>query len=184
MERKGLQTKDLTLIGLMTALICILGPLSITLPFTPVPISFTNLAIYFVIMVIGWKRWTISYLVYLLLGAVGIPVFSAFSGGVSKLVGPTGGYLVGFIFLTLISGWFLEKFHGKISMYVLGMVLGTAVTYLFGTVWLCIQMHLTFIQGLAAGVLPYLPGDIVKMIAAVIVGSAVRKSMIRMEVFS
>ena len=66
----------LTLIALMAALTCILGPMSITLPFTPVPISFTNLVIYFAVMVIGMKRGTISYLVYLLIGAVGLPVFS------------------------------------------------------------------------------------------------------------
>lgn len=184
MERKELQTKDLTLIGLMTALICILGPLSIALPFTPVPISFTNLAIYFVVMVIGWKRGTISYLVYVLMGAVGFPVFSAFSGGLSKLSGPTGGYLIGFIFLTLISGWFLEKFHGNISMYGVGMILGTTVAYLFGTIWLCMQMNLTFMQGLAVGVLPYIPGDIVKMIVAVFIGSTIRKSVMKMESFS
>lgn len=61
MEKHQLQTKDITIIGLMAALTCILGPLSITLPFTPVPISFTNLAIYFIAMVLGWKRGTISY---------------------------------------------------------------------------------------------------------------------------
>ena len=109
MEQQTMKIQDLTLIALMAALTCILGPMSITLPFTPVPISFTNLVIYFAVMVIGMKRGTISYLVYLLIGAVGLPVFSGFSGGLAKLAGPTGGYLVGFIFLALISGFFVEK---------------------------------------------------------------------------
>ena len=99
MRQQTMKIQDLTLIALMAALTCILGPMSIALPFTPVPISFTNLVIYFSIMVIGMKRGTISYLVYLLIGAVGLPVFSGFSGGLAKLAGPTGGYLVGFIFL-------------------------------------------------------------------------------------
>ena len=133
MEQQTMKIQDLTLIALMAALTCILGPMSITLPFTPVPISFTNLVIYFAVMVIGMKRGTISYLVYLLIGAVGLPVFSGFSGGLAKLAGPTGGYLVGFIFLALISGFFVEKFSGNIVMAVIGMVLGTAVTYAFGT---------------------------------------------------
>ena len=137
MEQQTMKIQDLTLIALMAALTCILGPMSITLPFTPVPISFTNLVIYFAVMVIGMKRGTISYLVYLLIGAVGLPVFSGFSGGLAKLAGPTGGYLVGFIFLALISGFFVEKFSGNIVMAVIGMVLGTAVTYAFGTIWLC-----------------------------------------------
>ncbi len=158
------------------------GPMSITLPFTPVPISFTNLVIYFSIMVIGMKRGTISYLVYLLIGAVGLPVFSGFSGGLAKLAGPTGGYLVGFIFLALISGFFAEKFSNNVIMTAIGMVLGTAVTYAFGTIWLCAQMHLTFVQGLYAGVIPYLPGDAAKIVVAIIVGSAVKKAVVKARV--
>ena len=174
MEQQTMKIQDLTLIALMAALTCILGPMSITLPFTPVPISFTNLVIYFAVMVIGMKRGTISYLVYLLIGAVGLPVFSGFSGGLAKLAGPTGGYLVGFIFL--------EKFSGNIVMAVIGMVLGTAVTYAFGTIWLCAQMHLTFVQGLYAGVIPYLPGDAAKIVIAIIVGSAVKKAVVKARV--
>ena len=182
MEQQTMKIQDLTLIALMAALTCILGPMSITLPFTPVPISFTNLVIYFAVMVIGMKRGTISYLVYLLIGAVGLPVFSGFSGGLAKLAGPTGGYLVGFIFLALISGFFVEKFSGNIVMAVIGMVLGTAVTYAFGTIWLCAQMHLTFVQGLYAGVIPYLPGDAAKIVIAIIVGSAVKKAVVKARV--
>ena len=75
------KTKELTLIGLMAALTCIAGPLSLPLPFSPVPISLTNLAIYFSVYILGMKRGTISYLVYLLLGLVGLPVFSAAGHG-------------------------------------------------------------------------------------------------------
>ena len=165
MEQQTMKIQDLTLIALMAALTCILGPMSITLPFTPVPISFTNLVI-----------------VYLLIGAVGLPVFSGFSGGLAKLAGPTGGYLVGFIFLALISGFFTEKFSNNVIMTAIGMILGTAVTYTFGTIWLCAQMHLTFIQGLYAGVIPYLPGDAAKIIVAIIAGSAVKKAVVKARV--
>lgn len=177
MRGQTIKIQDITMIGLMAALICILGPLSITLPFTPVPISFTNLALYFVVMVAGWKRGTISYLVYLLIGAVGLPVFSGFGGGLAKIAGPTGGYLAGFLFLAFISGFFVEKFPNNYLFIALGMILGTAVTYAFGTIWLCGQMHLTFVQGLYAGVIPYLPGDAVKIILGILGGSAVRKSV-------
>ncbi|MBU5458897.1 biotin transporter BioY [Anaerostipes sp. MSJ-23] len=182
MEKQRFQTKDITMIGLMAALTCILGPLSITLPFTPVPISFTNLAIYFTVMVIGMKKGTISYIVYLLLGAAGLPIFSAFTGGVGKLAGPTGGYLVGFIFLALISGWFIDHFHANPLWCVIGMVFGTAVTYAFGTAWLCWQAHLTVAQGLLAGVIPYLPGDAVKIVIAILIGSPVRKAVRQMAI--
>ena len=73
---------------------------------------------------------------------------------------------------------------GKEVPSVIGMIIGTAVTYAFGTLWLCYQMHLTFIQGLYAGVIPYLPGDFIKMIIAVILGSAVKKTVGKMEMTS
>lgn len=98
-------TKRMALIGVMTAVTCILGPFSIPLPFSPVPISFTNLAIYLAAYVLGMKACTISYLIYMLLGMVGVPVFSGFTAGVGKLAGPTGGYLVGFILMALIVGF-------------------------------------------------------------------------------
>ena len=82
------KTYEMTVTALMTAVTCILAPLSI--PIGPVPISFTNLAIYLSLYLLGWKRGTISYLVYLLIGLVGVPVFSGFTGGIGKLAGPTG----------------------------------------------------------------------------------------------
>lgn len=79
------KTKDMVIIGLMAAIICVMGPLSIRLPFTLVPISLTNLAIYFILYVAGTRRTVISYLIYLLIGMCGVPVFSNFSSGVQKL---------------------------------------------------------------------------------------------------
>ncbi len=110
---KKLTTHELALIGLMAAVTCILGPLSLPLPFSPVPISFTNLAIYITVFMLGWKKGCFSYLLYLLIGLIGIPVFSGFSAGIGKLGGPTGGYLIGFIFMAAISGFFIEKFPQK-----------------------------------------------------------------------
>ena len=86
MEKTSTSTRSLSvlqmaLIGVMTAITCILGPLSIHIPGTPVPISFTNLAIYITLYVLGMKAGTISYLIYLLLGVVGLPIFSGFTGG-------------------------------------------------------------------------------------------------------
>ena len=174
---KKMSTRQMTFIALMTAVTCILGPLSIPLPFSPVPISFTNLAIYLSLYVLGLNGATISYLVYLLIGMVGVPVFSGFSGGFGKLAGPTGGYLIGFIFLTLIAGLLMKLFPGNKVMEAVGLVLGTAVCYAFGTAWLCFQAHMSAAAGLAAGVIPYIPGDLVKIAVAMIVGTALRAAL-------
>jgi len=171
---KNIKTMNLTAIGLMTAVICVLGPLSIVIPVSPVPISFAVLAIYMTSILLGMKKGTISLLVYLLIGFAGVPVFSNFTAGPAKLLGPTGGYLIGFIFLALIAGWFVDRFPGSIPMYVLGMVLGTAALYTLGTGWLAYQAGMTFKEALFAGVIPYIPGDVAKMAIAAILAPVIR----------
>lgn len=177
-ETKKLNTKTLTLIGVMTAVICIMGPLSLQLPVSPVPISLGTLAIYFVIYVLGMKKGTISCCIYLLIGFVGIPVFTAFTSGPAKLLGPTGGYLVGYIFMALICGFVVDKTN-NIVLCFLGMLLGTAVLYLFGTIWLAYQADMTFMAALAAGVLPFIIGDLAKIVIAMAAGGQIKKRLRR-----
>ena len=169
-DNQKIRTKQMVLIALMTAVTCVLGPLSIPLPFSPVPISLTNFAIFLAIFVLGMKSGTISFIIYLLLGAIGVPVFSSFRGGLQVLAGPTGGYLIGFIFLALIMGFALEHFDRKLVPRIIGMIIGMAVCYAFGTVWLAKLLSLSFKEGLMMGVIPYLPGDAAKIIIAAIVG--------------
>lgn len=171
--------KQLALVGLMAAVICILGPLALYIPVSPVPISLGMLAIYFVTSVLGMKLGTVSVLIYILLGLAGAPVFTGFTGGPAKLFGPTGGYITGYIFMALICGFFVDKFEKKLPFAFLGMVLGTVACYLFGTVWLGFLMDMTFPQALAAGVLPYIPGDFVKLIFAMTAGHQVRRRLLR-----
>lgn len=178
-ETKGsrrIDTKSITIIGLMAAVTCIMGPLSLSIPVSPVPISLTNLAVYFSIYVLGMKRGTASYIIYLLIGLIGIPVFSSFTSGPAKLLGPTGGYLIGFIFMAIICGFFIDKWNNRLINFV-GMVLGTLVCYAFGTAWLAYQASMGFNAALAAGVIPFIPGDLTKIVIALIVGPEIRKRL-------
>ncbi len=145
------KTYEITMTALMAAVTCILAPLSI--PIGPVPISFTNLAIYLSLYLLGWKKGTISYLIYLLLGLVGLPVFSGFTGGPAKLAGPTGGYIIGFIVMAVIAGLVIDNCH-KPLIQLVGMIAGTIVCYLFGTVWFCIVADSTFKAALGNFLLP------------------------------
>lgn len=176
-----LNVSQIVVIGVMAAVTCILGPFSI--PIGVVPISFTNLAIYLAVYALGCKKGTISYLIYLLIGFIGVPVFSAFSSGPAKLFGPTGGYLIGFIFMALICGLFIDKFAGKYYMHFLGMIIGTVVCYAFGTVWLAYQAGMSFPAALAAGVIPFIPGDLIKIVIAVIAGPQIRKQLVKAQLF-
>ena len=182
---KRLSTRKLVLIALMTAITCIFAPMAIPIPVSPVPISLTNLVIMISIYVLGFKDATISYIVYLLLGLVGLPVFSGFTckltGGLGKLAGPTGGYLIGFIFLALIAGLFVDKFPKNRILAVVGMLIGMAITYIFGTEWLAIQLKMSFVAALSVGVIPYLAGDAVKIIIAIIVGPVLRSRLSHMQ---
>ena len=180
---KKLTTYQLTLTAVMAAVICVLGPISIAIPVSPVPISLASMAVYLAVTVLGMKLGTLSCLIYLLLGLVGIPVFAGGSAGAAKLFGPTGGYLIGYLFLALIAGAFVGRFAENkwknIAFAALGMILGTIVLYALGTAWLAYSAGMDFQAALWAGVIPFIPGDLVKMIIAVLLGSAVRGRLIR-----
>ena len=157
MKSKKVTIYQLTFMAMMAAVTCILGPLSV--PIGQIPISLTNLVIYFTVFVLGIWAGTGSYGIYLLLGAVGLPVFSGFAGGLGKLLGPTGGYLIGFIFMALIGG---------------AVVVGTAVAYAFGTVWFVYLMKCSVTYALTVCVYPFIGFDIVKIVIATLLGKTVR----------
>ena len=121
-------TKRMVTIALVTAITCILAPLSVPIPISPVPITLTNLVLFISFFVLEWKDALLSYIIYMLIGLAGLPVFSGFSGGIAKLAGPTGGYLIGFVFLILIAGIIIDRFPHRKLPAIIGMVLGMAVT--------------------------------------------------------
>lgn len=183
MKENTKKTKMLVTYGLFAALLCIFAPMSV--PIGPIPISLTNLVLYFAIFIIETKGTTISYVVYLLLGIVGLPVFSGFAGGPAKVVGPTGGYLLGFIPMVLIMGIVYKlaengvdsKSKGyivRVMLTVLGMVVGTAVAYAFGTAWFVHQMECDWAYALSVCVFPFVPFDLGKIVVANVLGRAVR----------
>lgn len=180
MKDKRMTTYQLAVTALMAAVMCVLGPLSV--PIGEVPISLTNLVICFAVWLLGAKFGTLSVLVYLLLGAVGLPVFSAYSGGLAKLAGPTGGYLIGFLPMAFIGGWVIEKTKGQPVLSGLGLVLGIAVSYLFGTAWFVFQMGCELSYALAICVYPFIAFDLAKVVITVLVGGVVRKRLVEAKV--
>lgn len=171
-----MKIKDMTKTALGAALICILGPFSIPLPFSPVPISLTIFAIFIVVYAIGMKYGLIATALYLLIGLIGVPVFSNFTGGVTKLLGPTGGYMIGYLFVAFLSGFFIDRWK-KWYLHVAGMASGTLICYLLGTIWLSKQAGMGFYAALAAGVIPFIPADAVKIAVAALVGPVIRKRL-------
>ncbi len=175
MEKNRNSVYEMVFVAFVTAVTCVVAPFSIQIG--PVPISFTNFIIYLSLYLLGWKKGVISYLLYLVIGMIGIPVFSGFGAGLGKVAGPTGGYLIGFIFMAVISGICIEKFSKSTVLQIIGMIVGTVVCYLFGTIWLAYQAGMSFYAALAAGVLPFIIGDFIKIIVSAMLGPILRKSV-------
>lgn len=173
------KAKQLAVIGLMSAILCIIGPLTLVLPFSPIPISLCTFAIYFVVYTFGMRIGVVSTGIYILIGFVGLPVFSNFTGGVGRLLGPTGGYLLGYLLLASIFGLFVNKWSTNKGMCFLGMIIGTLACYFVGTLWLSVQTSMSFLTALASGVLPFIPFDCIKMVVALFAGANIRKRLQR-----
>lgn len=174
---KKLSIYQMTTCAIMAALMCILGPMSV--PIGVVPVSFTNLVIYIAVILLGTKLSTISYLMYLLLGVVGLPVFSGYQGGLPKLSGPTGGYLIGFILMAIVCGIFYEKSKGHSLITGVGMILGTAIAYAFGTVWFVLMMQCEVAYALTVCVFPFIPFDLIKIVIAIFLGKTVKAALVK-----
>lgn len=168
---------NMTSCALMAALMCVLCPVSV--PIGPIPISLSILVILLTVYVLGTWRALVSYTVYLLLGAVGMPVFSGFQGGLVKLAGPTGGYLAGFWLMILVAGIIMEKGKRNLLVTILGMLVGVAIDYAVGTAWFVFQTESTVVHALDVCVYPFIPFDVAKIVIAVLLGSVVYKGLQR-----
>lgn len=153
-------------IVLSSLFIALCAQISIPLAFTPVPLTLQTLSVMMVGGMLGSRKGAISVALYLLESIVGLPVLA---GGVSNsfaLIGPKGGYLIGFVFQAYLVGWFAERMHqlGK-SALMLGMVSAYALQLTVGSLWL--GQFVGFQNALVMGVLPFIPGAIVKILVAI-----------------
>ncbi len=175
---KFLTTKDMTYCALLAAVICVLSPFTIAIG--PVPLSLATFSVYLTATITGAKRSFISTLIYLLLGLAGLPVFSGGAGGLSKFAGPTGGYLIGYLFIAIIGGLFADKTN-KIYLIIIGMIIGTAVLYAFGTAWFVKVTESDLSYALSVCVLPFLLPDLVKILVATFAGSMIKSALKKSE---
>ncbi len=168
------RTIDIAYIAIGVALMAVCSWISIP---TTIPFTLQTFAVFVSVCLLGGFRGTIAVLVYLLLGAAGAPVFAEMHGGMSSLLGPTGGYLVGFLFSALVM-WAFEKMIGKkIWMYAISMVLALIVCYAFGTVWFA-KVYVgedgsgvSMMTALSWCVFPYILPDLAKIAVALLIGS-------------
>ena len=176
-NKNGKALRALIITAIFAALLCVTAPLSI--PAGVAPISLATFTVYVAAAVLGKKRAAAAVLVYILLGALGVPVFAGFRGGFQVIAGVTGGYIVGYIPCAFVAGLFAERFGGKKLWCALGMVLGTLCCYAFGTAWYAISASAPFGAAVAGCVLTYLPGDAIKIAAATLLSALLRPVVAR-----
>ena len=154
----------------MTVYTCLLSALIVVgtyikIPVGPVPIVLANFFVILAGVLLGSKWGTASVAIFLLLGVIGLPVFSQ-GGGVAAIAGPTGGYLIGYLAAAFLTGFITERGKSKGVFDAVGLVAGALVIYLLGLPWLKYSLHLTWIKTLSLGLFPFLIGDALKVIAA------------------
>lgn len=175
---KKISMREMCYVGLFTAVIVIMAQISIPLPLG-VPMTMQTFAITLAAVVLGAKLSTYSSLIYILLGAIGVPVLANFSGGLDKFVGPTGGFLISFPLMAFIIGYGVEHKDMFKGAFVVFLILGTVANYVVGVVMFCLLTNNTVMVGITACVLPFIPTAIIKAVLASYIGFIIRKRLPR-----
>ena len=168
MKNQKITTYQMAVTAVMAAVLCVLGPL--TVPIGAIPISLANFVICLTAWLLGPKFGTLSVVIYLAIGLIGVPVFSGYGAGLAKVAGPTGGYLVGYLLLA---------FNGQPVVSAVGLVLGDAACYVLGTAWFVFQMQCDLGYALAVCVYPFIVLDLAKIVVSCIVGALLRKRLVQ-----
>lgn len=175
MKHSKSSAQDLCIIAIMAAITAVMAQISIPMPMG-VPMTMQTFAITLAGVLLGSKKGGMSALVYVLLGAIGVPVFAGFNGGIQNLIGPTGGFILSFPIMAYLIGLGVEMREKK-GMFELMLVVGTLSNYVVGVAMFCIVMDSSIKTAIAACVLPFIPTAIIKAVAAAIIGLQMRKRL-------
>lgn len=167
--------KNLAFTAITAAVLCIFSPISF--PLGAIPFSLSLFAVCLVSCLMPCKQSVAAVIIYILLGAAGLPVFSGFVGGFQQVAGLTGGFIIGYIPCSLIISVLVGNFGKQKLIYPLSMASGIALCYIFGTAWYSMQTGTGFVPSLAVCVLPFIIGDMVKIILASAMGIIIRKRL-------
>lgn len=172
-----MKTRELTKVSLCIALLCISSYIAFPLPFTPAMVTAQTVIINLIALIMNPKHSFITVGVFLLIGICGVPVFSGGTAGIARILGPTGGFLIGYWAAAVIMSFIKEKMNiYKIRGYlVLTIIVGMPVIYLFGTIGMCLVQKVGFIAAMSMSVLPFIFGDIFKCVASAYIAAALNK---------
>ena len=169
------KTAEMTKMALMVAMNCVSAYIIIPLPFSLSPLALQTLIVNLTGYVLNAKQAFMTMLVYLLVGLAGVPVFTGGSAGPGKLFGPTGGYIIGFLFTAVFLAYFRGEKYSFKRYALLGCVIGIPLIYVFGVVQLKLITGMGWDKAIMTGALPFIPLDIVKCLAAAVVAGPINR---------
>ena len=181
MNRKN-EFNDFIYAALFAALIAVLGLISIPLPFSPVPISGQSLGVMLAGCILSVRQTGLALLGFLLLGAVGLPVFAGFTGGIGILLGPRGGYLLGYLIGGIVIALLKGQHNTLWRLAIANIIGGIGVVYFFGVLWLSFVTGIGLEKAVLTGALPFILGDLIKTVIATLIGAAVNKRLRQVQV--
>lgn len=165
--------KSQVLVGLCVALVAIFSQITIPVPFSMVPITFQTFAVILVAIMIEDRLATYTLIVYTLLGCIGLPVFSGFSGGVPRIFGPTGGFIIGFILMAFIIGQAAKR-KNKVILWM-GTYVGLVIDYILGVIQLSFVAHMTLKEAIMVGAVPFIIKDFILAAIAIIIATRIKE---------
>lgn len=169
------KTAEMTKMALMVAMNCVSAYIIIPLPFSLSPLALQTLIVNLTGYVLNAKQAFMTMLVYLLVGLAGVPVFTGGSAGPGKLFGPTGGYIIGFLFTAVFLAYFRGEKYSFKRYALLGCVIGIPLIYVFGVVQLKLITGMGWDKAILTGALPFIPLDIVKCLAAAVIAGPINR---------
>ena len=169
------KTAEMTKMALMVAMNCVSAYIIIPLPFSLSPLALQTLIVNLTGYVLNAKQAFMTMLVYLLVGLAGVPVFTGGSAGPGKLFGPTGGYIIGFLFTAVFLAYFRGEKYSFKRYALLGCVIGIPLIYVFGVVQLKLITGMGWDKAIMTGALPFIPLDIVKCLAAAVIAGPIKR---------
>ena len=176
MKKRTLSIQELCLIGVVTSIFIIMAQISIPMPLG-VPMTMQTFAVMLAGILLGPRKGTIAVGLYILLGAVGLPVFSNFKGGIQCLVGPTGGFLWSFPIMACLTGLGTKYWPRRKSFFVLTLLMGNVINLLCGTAFFAFVQKVPFSAAAATCLFPFIPATIFKIVLVMVAGLNIRKRL-------
>ena len=179
MSKQNLSTKDLCMISLWTSVIAVMAQIAIPMPMG-VPMTMQTFAITLAAIILGAKKGAIATGIYVLLGAIGMPVFANFTGGLHIVAGATGGFIISFPIMAFIIGWGVDYKEKMRGILIVTIIVGTIVNYVIGVLIFCLVTGSSIVAGITACIIPFIPTAIIKAVAGGIVGIKMRDRMVKL----